>query len=182
MAAYRRVYDSVTCRLTAKNRDQLRNPTLGNRVWATFTFYCYCCCYCRLFRFKPPSRRGSSQDSTVTSRSAVSVARTSVTSPPGQPGVRADEGGPAGARVTPPAHPTPPAPSLPPHAPLAAAARRPRPRDGLPINHVVDPTPPPSTAAQPGHRSSYPQRGTAHSNCSTHTHTRLTALCPGLPG
>jgi len=29
----------VTCRLTAKNRDQLRNPMLGNRVWATFTFY-----------------------------------------------------------------------------------------------------------------------------------------------
>jgi len=27
----------VTCRLTAKNRDQLRNPTLGSRVWATFT-------------------------------------------------------------------------------------------------------------------------------------------------
>ena len=27
----------VTCRLTAKNRDQLRNPTLDNRVWATFT-------------------------------------------------------------------------------------------------------------------------------------------------
>ena len=26
----------VTCRLTAKNRDQLRNPTLGNRVWSTF--------------------------------------------------------------------------------------------------------------------------------------------------
>ena len=26
----------VTCRLTAKNQDQLRNPTLGNRVWATF--------------------------------------------------------------------------------------------------------------------------------------------------
>jgi len=24
----------VTCMLTAKNRDQLRNPTLGNRVWA----------------------------------------------------------------------------------------------------------------------------------------------------
>jgi len=37
MAAYRRVYDSLTCRLTAKNRDQFRNPTLGNRVWATFT-------------------------------------------------------------------------------------------------------------------------------------------------
>ena len=29
----------ITRRLTAKNRDQLRNPTLGNRVWATFTFY-----------------------------------------------------------------------------------------------------------------------------------------------
>ena len=26
----------VTCRLTAKNRDQLRNPMLSNRVWATF--------------------------------------------------------------------------------------------------------------------------------------------------
>ena len=30
MAAYRRVYDSR--HLQAKNRDQLRNPTLGNRV------------------------------------------------------------------------------------------------------------------------------------------------------
>ena len=29
----------VTCRLTAENRDQLRNPTLGSRVWTTFTFY-----------------------------------------------------------------------------------------------------------------------------------------------
>ena len=29
----------VTCRLTAKNRDQLRYPTLRNRVWATFTFF-----------------------------------------------------------------------------------------------------------------------------------------------
>jgi len=28
----------VNCRLTANNRDQLRNPTLGNRVWTTFTF------------------------------------------------------------------------------------------------------------------------------------------------
>jgi len=27
----------VTSTLTAKNRDQLRNHTLGNRVWATFT-------------------------------------------------------------------------------------------------------------------------------------------------
>ena len=37
MAAYRLVYDSRRLyRLTAKNRDQLRNPTLGS--WATFTF------------------------------------------------------------------------------------------------------------------------------------------------
>jgi len=42
MAAYG-FMTHITCRLTAKNRDQLRNPTLGNRVWATFTFlglYC----------------------------------------------------------------------------------------------------------------------------------------------
>jgi len=26
----------VTCRLTTKNQDQLRNPALGNRIWATF--------------------------------------------------------------------------------------------------------------------------------------------------
>jgi len=29
----------ITCRLTAKNRDQLQNPMLGNQVWATFTFF-----------------------------------------------------------------------------------------------------------------------------------------------
>jgi len=29
----------ITCRLTVKNWDQLWNPTLGNRVWATFTFF-----------------------------------------------------------------------------------------------------------------------------------------------
>ena len=29
----------VTCRLTAKNRDQLQNCTLGNRVWATFLLW-----------------------------------------------------------------------------------------------------------------------------------------------
>jgi len=32
----------VTCRLTAKNRDKLRNPTLGNRVSATYTFFTVC--------------------------------------------------------------------------------------------------------------------------------------------
>jgi len=31
----------ITCRLTAENRDQLRNPTLGNQVRATFTFTFY---------------------------------------------------------------------------------------------------------------------------------------------
>ena len=29
----------VTCRLTAKKRYQLRDPTLGNRVWAAFIFF-----------------------------------------------------------------------------------------------------------------------------------------------
>ena len=29
----------ITCRLTAKNRDQLRDPTLGNRVWAAFALF-----------------------------------------------------------------------------------------------------------------------------------------------
>ena len=28
----------ITYRLTVKNRDQLQNPTLCKRVWATFTF------------------------------------------------------------------------------------------------------------------------------------------------
>jgi len=41
MTAYRRIYDSRHLQaewLTAKNRDQLRNPRLVNPVWATFTF------------------------------------------------------------------------------------------------------------------------------------------------
>jgi len=29
----------VTCRPTAKNQDQLRSHTLGNRAWASFTFF-----------------------------------------------------------------------------------------------------------------------------------------------
>ena len=42
MAAYTAGFMThVTCKLTAKNRDQLRNPTLGNRVWSTFTFFNY---------------------------------------------------------------------------------------------------------------------------------------------
>jgi len=36
--SYRLLYDSphITCRLTAKNQDQLRNLTLVNRVWASY--------------------------------------------------------------------------------------------------------------------------------------------------
>jgi len=41
----------VTCRLTVKNLNQLRNPALGSRIWATFTFFTVeltesvgCCC------------------------------------------------------------------------------------------------------------------------------------------
>ena len=38
MATYRRVYDSCHLySLTAKIRNQFRNHTPGNRVWATFT-------------------------------------------------------------------------------------------------------------------------------------------------
>jgi len=36
----------VTCRLTANNRDQLRNPTLDNRVWATFYLLLACLQLC----------------------------------------------------------------------------------------------------------------------------------------
>jgi len=35
MATYHRVYDSRHLRLTDKDRDQIRNPTLGSRVRAT---------------------------------------------------------------------------------------------------------------------------------------------------
>ena len=37
MAAYRRIYDSRHLQADCQERDQLRNLTLGNRVWATFT-------------------------------------------------------------------------------------------------------------------------------------------------
>ena len=38
MAAYAWFMTHVTCRLAAKNRYQLWNPTLGNRVRATFYY------------------------------------------------------------------------------------------------------------------------------------------------
>jgi len=45
----------ITCRLTAKNRDQLQNPTLGNRVWATVTFF-YLSARCDVAVLKSVSR------------------------------------------------------------------------------------------------------------------------------
>ena len=39
MAAYSRVYDSRHVQADCQQRDQLRNPTLGNRVWDTFLQY-----------------------------------------------------------------------------------------------------------------------------------------------
>ena len=36
MAAYRQVYDSRHLQTDCQNRNQLRNPTLGNRVWTIF--------------------------------------------------------------------------------------------------------------------------------------------------
>ena len=42
----------ITCMLTAKKRDQLRNPTLNSRVWASFTFLTvvYVSFYCQFVR------------------------------------------------------------------------------------------------------------------------------------
>ena len=49
----------VTCRLTAKNRDQLRNHTLGSRVWATFTFFTLQCFQTRTVTYLPYRVSGS---------------------------------------------------------------------------------------------------------------------------
>jgi len=38
MAAYRRVYDSRYLQADCQEPGSARNPTRGNRVWATFTF------------------------------------------------------------------------------------------------------------------------------------------------
>jgi len=38
MAAYRRVYDSRHLQADCKEPGSARNPTLGNQIWATFTF------------------------------------------------------------------------------------------------------------------------------------------------
>ena len=73
MAAYRRVYDSVTCRLTAKNRDQLRNRTLGNRVRATFTFFSFAVCVsCAPTRGAPAGARTATSGSLAAPMSRAS--------------------------------------------------------------------------------------------------------------
>jgi len=54
----------VTCRLTVTNRDQLRNPTFGNRVWVTFLLDCIayyrcsvvCVCVCLLVTTVSPTK------------------------------------------------------------------------------------------------------------------------------
>jgi len=65
----------VTCRLTAKNRDQLRNHTLGNRVWAFFSQWSLC--RATLQRIRPCMRRrkilksgGGPRDQEINSRSS----------------------------------------------------------------------------------------------------------------
>ena len=86
-------------------------------------------------RFKPPSRRGSSQESTATQKVAPFVPETSITAPRSSTPERAevqqlrtaaDEGPGDGARPPPPQR-------------APASVRRPRPRDGLPINDIADP-------------------------------------------
>ena len=42
--SYHTIMTHVICRLTAKNRDQIRNPMFGNQVWATFTFFTMAAC------------------------------------------------------------------------------------------------------------------------------------------
>ena len=39
MVAYRRVYDSRHLQADCQEPGSLRNPTLDNRVWATFTYF-----------------------------------------------------------------------------------------------------------------------------------------------
>ena len=72
----------VTCKLTAKNRHQLRNPTLGNRVWATFFTAYYVATVNNGSRFC----RGRLDRSL---RRSVSVDRRYATSVPIRPGPRA---------------------------------------------------------------------------------------------
>jgi len=64
---------NVTCRLTAKNRDQPRNPTLGNRVWATFLPLnrSYCCL--RQYNVNGALNVAARESCTVDSESSSSI-------------------------------------------------------------------------------------------------------------
>ena len=77
----------VVCRLTAKNWDRLRNPTLGNQVWATFTLCVrvrvrVCACVwsgrvrCRSTRCSVVSRSMKSGTAYINSASAMPSWRT----------------------------------------------------------------------------------------------------------
>ena len=57
----------VTCRLTAKDRDQLRNPTLGNRVQASFDLS-YKIILARLFCAPYPAAPGATASSSPSVR------------------------------------------------------------------------------------------------------------------
>ena len=64
----------VTCRLTAKNRDQLQNPTLSNRVWATlFTLVSsfVVCLHCAEERLSLTQETGMASDDAAVRRVAV---------------------------------------------------------------------------------------------------------------
>jgi len=39
MNGHRNIFTHVTSWLTSKNRDQLRKPMIGNRVWVIFSFF-----------------------------------------------------------------------------------------------------------------------------------------------
>jgi len=82
----------VTCRLTAKNRDEVRNAALGNRVWATFyclILYllrrwnkaaCVCLCVCRSYTF--PTMQQIGEDLVHIIDQLQSVASCSLITPP----------------------------------------------------------------------------------------------------
>ena len=69
----------ITCRLTAKNRDQLRNPTLGNRVWASFTFFYHIVDMC-LLQCKTSTRCSVSALLTTPVLTAISASTATTTS------------------------------------------------------------------------------------------------------
>jgi len=69
----------VTCRLTGKNKDQLWNPMLDNRVWATFTFFmlssfillCQLACQWHLLRFLRCSHSVQTEHAVTTAKKSA---------------------------------------------------------------------------------------------------------------